>query len=198
MNLSPIFEQALHYAVLIHAGQKRKGTEIPYLAHLLGVASIALEYGADEDEAIAALLHDAGEDAGGHGRIEDIRVRFGASVADIVQSCTDSEVLPKPDWHKRKEDYIAHVAKASPSARFVSASDKLHNARAILRDYRAQGDALWSRFNGKKEGTLWYYRSLVEAFKKANSGEQVKKVGLADLVEELNRVVDEIELLATK
>src|ERR1022692_3881980 len=132
MNLSPRFDQALQYAVLVHAGQKRKGTEIPYLAHLLGVTSIALEHGADEDEAIGALLHDAGEDAGGDGRIEDIRHRFGEPVADIVQGCTDAVTIPKPPWRKRKEDYIAHVAKASPSVRLVSAADKLHNARAIL------------------------------------------------------------------
>ena len=134
MNLSPRFDQALHYAVLIHAGQLRKGTEIPYLSHLLGVASIALEYGANEDQAIGALLHDAGEDAGGRGRIEDIRQRFGDEVADIVDGCTDADVVPKPEWRKRKADYIAHIATASAAVRLVSASDKLHNARAILRD----------------------------------------------------------------
>jgi (p)ppGpp synthase/HD superfamily hydrolase len=184
MHLSSQFEQALHYAVLIHAGQIRKGTDIPYLAHLLGVASIALEYGATEFEAIGALLHDAGEDAGGRGRIEDIRQRFGDAVADIVQGCTDSDVMPKPEWRKRKEDYIAHVSKASRSVRLVSASDKLHNARAILRDYRSHGDKLWSRFTGSKSDTLWYYRELVTAFAKAGKNE---------LVAELNRVVSEIE-----
>jgi (p)ppGpp synthase/HD superfamily hydrolase len=187
MHLSSQFEQALHYAVLIHAGQIRKGTEIPYLAHLLGVASIALEYGATEAEAIGALLHDAGEDAGGRGRIEDIRQRFGDAVADVVQGCTDTELMPKPEWRKRKEDYIAHVAKASHSVRLVSASDKLHNARAILRDYRKHGDSLWSRFTGSKSGTLWYYRDLVTAFTKA---------GRNELIEELNRVVTEIEELS--
>ena len=109
MNLSPTFEQALHYATLIHAGQCRKGTEIPYIAHLLGVVSVALEHGANEDEAIGALLHDAGEDAGGDGRIEDVRHRFGNAVADIVQGCTDAVTIPKPPYRKRKEDYIAHV-----------------------------------------------------------------------------------------
>ena len=187
MNLSPKFDQALQYAVLIHAFQKRKDTEIPYLAHLLGVASIALEHGADEDEAIGALLHDAGEDAGGVGRIQDIRLRFGDAVADIVHGCTDAVIIPKPPWRKRKEDYIAHVPKASASVRLVSASDKLHNARAILRDLRRLGDALWSRFTGGKEGSLWYYRSLVSAFRQAGSSE---------LIEELDRVVSEIELLA--
>jgi (p)ppGpp synthase/HD superfamily hydrolase len=187
MHLSSKFEEALHYAVLIHAGQLRKDTDIPYLAHLLGVASIALEYGATEVEAIGALLHDAGEDAGGRGRIEDISQRFGDAVADIVEGCTDTVVVPKPEWRKRKEDYIAHVAKASHSVRLVSASDKLHNARAILRDYRTHGDRLWSRFTGEKSGTLWYYRELVTAFTNAEKNE---------LVAELERVVSEIEALS--
>ena len=194
MNLSPKFEQALHYAVLIHAGQKRKGTTIPYLAHLLGVVSIALEYGANEDEAIAALLHDAGEDAGGRGRIEDIHLRFGKAVAEIVEGCTDSEVVPKPEWRKRKEDYIAHLPRASASVRLVSASDKLHNARSILRDYRQSGEEVWSRFNGKKEGTLWYYRTLVDAFESSGTDESVK-ADLPALIKELKQVVKEIELL---
>ncbi|HEY4248982.1 MAG TPA: HD domain-containing protein [Lacunisphaera sp.] len=189
MHLSSRFDQALHYATLIHAGQLRKETAIPYLAHLLGVTSIALEYGASEDETIGALLHDAGEDAGGDGRILDIRQRFGAAVADIVQGCTDAVVLPKPPWRKRKEDYIAHVPAASASVRLVSAADKLHNARAILRDLRQMGARLWPRFNGGKEGTLWYYRSLVAAFQTA---------GPTELVAELDRVVTEIEQLAAK
>jgi len=189
MNLSPRFDQALQYAVLIHAGQIRKGANIPYISHLLGVASIALEYGADEDETIGALLHDAGEDAGGEGRIEDIRLRFGDAVADIVRGCTDAVIIPKPAWQKRKEDYIAHVPGASPSVRLVSAADKLHNARAILRDLRIHGDTVWQRFKGGKDGTLWYYRELITAFRQANNSE---------LIEELDRVVIEIERLAAK
>lgn len=187
MNLSPRFEQALHYAVLIHAGQLRKGTEIPYLSHLLGVASIALEHDANEDEAIGALLHDAGEDAGGRGRIEDIRQRFGNDVADIVDGCTDAHIVPKPEWRKRKEDYIAHIPTASASVRLVSASDKLHNSRAILRDYRLHREELWKRFTGGKLGTLWYYGALVKAFAAAEKNE---------LIEELDRVVSEIEKLS--
>ncbi len=187
MNLSPRFDQALHYAVLIHAGQLRKGTDIPYLSHLLGVASLALEYGANEDEAIGALLHDAGEDVGGRGRIADIRHRFGDAVADIVDGCTDADVVPKPEWRKRKEEYIAHIHSASASVRLVSAADKLHNARAILRDYRIHGEDLWKRFNGGKEGTLWYYRSVVEALSQAERNE---------LVQELDRVTSEIERLS--
>lgn len=189
MNLSPKFDQALQYAVIIHAGQIRKGANIPYISHLLGVTSLAMEYGANEDETIGALLHDAGEDAGGEGRIEDIRRRFGGAVADIVQGCTDAITTPKPPWRQRKKDYIAHIPEAAASVRLVSAADKLHNARAILRDLRIHGEAVWSRFKGGKDGTLWYYRSLVTAFRKAGSNE---------LIEELDRVVTEIEQLATK
>lgn len=187
MHLSPRFEQALQYAAIVHAHQERKGSGIPYLAHLLGVASIALEHGATEDEAIGALLHDAGEDAGGDGRITDIRLRFGDAVADVVVGCTDAVVIPKPPWRKRKEDYIAHVPNASASVRLVSASDKLHNSRAILSDFRQVGDTVWTRFKGGKDGTLWYYRSLVTAFRQA---------GNSPLIDELDRVVTELENLA--
>jgi len=185
--LSPRFDEALHYAAIIHAGQLRKGTEIPYVSHLLGVASIALEYGANETEAIGALLHDAGEDAGGLGRIEDIRLRFGDAVADIVAGCTDAVTIPKPPWRERKEAYVAHLKNAPAPVRLVSASDKLHNARAILSDYRRIGEELWSRFTGKKKGTLWYYRALVEALEASDRTE---------LIDELDRVVTEIEHLS--
>lgn len=185
--LSERFEKALIYATVIHAGQFRKDMGVPYIAHLLGVASIAFEYGADEDEAIGALLHDAAEDAGGLGRIEDIRVRFGDKVAEIVKGCTDAVTIPKPPWRERKETYIAHLAEATASTRLVPASDKLHNARAILRDLRLHKDALWSRFKGGKDGSLWYYRSLVAAF---------RQHGQSELVDELDRVVTEIEALA--
>jgi GTP pyrophosphokinase len=185
MNLTSRFEEALVYAMAAHAGQMRKATEIPYLTHLLGVASIALEYGANEDEAIAALLHDAVEDAGGAERLEDIRRRFGEAVAKIVDECSDTDEIPKPPWRKRKEKYIEHVTHASKSAQLVSAADKLHNARSILKDYRAVGEALWGRFNGGREGTLWYYRALADAFRSVENNE---------LIDELERVVREIEL----
>jgi GTP pyrophosphokinase len=187
MNLTARFDQALLYATLIHAHQKRKETDIPYVAHLLGVASIALEYGATEDEAIGALLHDAVEDAGGKGRLEDIRVRFGEAVAGIVHDCTDTDETPKPAWEPRKLKYIARVPTASPSACLVSAADKLHNARAILRDLHRLGKDLWPRFNGGKAGTIWYYGELIRAY---------RKVGHDELVDELDRVVTEIEQLA--
>lgn len=138
MNLSPEFENALHYAVLVHAHQVRKGSGTPYIAHLLGVASIALENGANEGEAIAALLHDAGEDAGGDGRIADIRHRFGDAVADIVQGCTDAVTIPKPPWRKRKEDYIGHVPTASADWRKPEALWRMHKDPAFLTDVADQ------------------------------------------------------------
>jgi (p)ppGpp synthase/HD superfamily hydrolase len=196
-ELTTAFEKALQYTLIIHAGQKRKGTDIPYFAHLLSCAALALDNGANEVEAIAALLHDAGEDAGGEGRIRDIRSRFGNDVADIVDGCTDAYVIPKPPWRQRKEAYIVHLPKASKSVRLVSAVDKLHNARAILSDYRKIGEELWSRFKGGKEGTLWYYRSLVGAFNEACENDlEAKDCKVADmkaLVDELDRVVSEIE-----
>lgn len=185
--LSERFTQALTYAHELHATQKRKAGDIPYITHLLGVASIALEYGANEDEAIAALLHDAIEDQGGAATRAEIRRRFGDDVTAIVDGCTDADTTPKPPCKPRKEAYIAHIPTASPEVLLVSAADKLHNVRSILKDYRMIGDAVWERFHGGKEGTLWYYRSLVDAFLKNQ---------LTPLVEELERVVSELEILA--
>lgn len=184
--LSTQFTKALVYATELHATQVRKGSGVPYIAHLLGVASLALEYGGTEEEAIAALLHDAIEDQGGAPIRVEIQRRFGDRVAAIVEGCTDTDVTPKPPWRERKEAYIAHISHASASVRLVSAADKLYNAQSILKDYRLIGEELWQRFTGKKEGTLWYYRSLVEAFRQAGS---------TPLIEELDRVVSELESL---
>jgi GTP pyrophosphokinase len=166
MILSPRFEQALLYACLLHSGQVRKGTQVPYLAHLLSVAGLALEYGADEDEAIAALLHDVVEDAGGKARAADVRHRFGDRVAEIVLGCTDADTYPKPPWQARKEGYIAGLAAANPSARFISCCDKLHNARSIVSDLRQQGESVWQKFAGGKEGSLWYYNTLYAEYRR--------------------------------
>ena len=187
MMLSERFIEALTYATQLHATQVRKGSGVPYIAHLLGVASIALEYGANEDEAIAALLHDAIEDQGGAPTREEIRRRFGDTVTAIVEGCTDADTIPKPPWRQRKEAYIAHILTASPSVLLVSASDKLHNARSILRDYRMLGESVWQRFKGGKEGSLWYYRALVEAF---------RQVDAIPVIDELDRVVSELEQIA--
>lgn len=186
--LTERFTRALTLACDLHRTQARKGTQIPYVAHLLGVASIALEHGAAEDEAIAAVLHDAVEDQGGAPTLARIRTEFGEAVAEIVAGCTDTDVEPKPPWRARKEEYIAKIATKSASTRLVSAADKLHNARAILADLRVIGDDLWARFTGGKDGTLWYYRSLVDAFARAG--------GRSRLVDELERTVSEIEEFA--
>lgn len=170
--LSGRFGDALTYALECHRHQVRKGTRIPYMAHLLQVCGIVLEAGGDEEQAIAALLHDAIEDAPG-GRAdrvrEDIRSRFGERVLAIVEACTDTDEQPKPPWHERREAYLAHLSDVHPDALLVSAADKLHNAGAILRDVRELGDELWGRFAGGRDGTLWYYRELVEAYRVAGS-----------------------------
>jgi len=186
-RLGPRFRDALQYAAALHSSQTRKGTRIPYVAHLLSVSAIVLEDGGDEDEAVAALLHDAVEDQGGRPVLDEIRRRFGERVALIVEGCTDAEVVPKPPWRERKEHYIAHLRFASPDVLRVSSADKLHNARAILADFRRHGDALWDRFTADREGVLWYYRALVTAYREKGGG---------SVTEELDRVVSEIERLA--
>lgn len=175
--LSERFTQAVDYAREAHASQTRKDTAIPYLAHLLGVASLVLDYGGDEDQAIAALLHDTIEDQGAHHQAL-IRHQFGDRVAGIVLACTDGTQETKAeattpeakraDWEKRKQCYLAHLAEASDEALLVSGCDKLHNARAIATDLRnpAIGAAVFDRFTGKRDGTLWYYREIARVFSK--------------------------------
>jgi (p)ppGpp synthase/HD superfamily hydrolase len=191
-RLTEHFDRAVQYANRIHADQTRKGTDVPYMTHLLGVASLVLENGAQsEEEVIGALLHDAAEDQGGRSRLEDIREQFGEQVGHIVDACTDSYDNPKPPWRPRKEAYVAHVRERAerggdePALR-VSLADKLHNTRAIIADVRESGDALFERFSGKKEGTIWYYAALVEAFR----GFPNRMVG------ELEREVTELRRLA--
>ena len=184
---SPRFVTALNYATSLHT-ESRKGTTIPYISHLYSVAALVMESDGSEEEVIAALLHDAVEDHGGPKTLEKIRSEYGEEVAKIVDGCTDDappEGKEKRPWRKRKEEYIAHIASASDSVRLVSNADKLHNARCILRDYRDIGEAIWDRFTGKKEGSLWYYRALADAFL-ANPADPF-------LAEELNRVVSELE-----
>jgi len=177
MMLTRRFEDALAYAREAHGDQTRKGTGITYVAHLLEVSSLVLLHGGDEEEAIAGLLHDAPEDAGGRPRLDDIRRRFGDRVADIVDGCTDTYEHPKPAWRPRKELYLARIPRLSASARLVSAADKYANARALVDDYRTQGDALWNRFNGGAE-TPWYYRAAAEAFLKAGPGPLAERLHL--------------------
>jgi (p)ppGpp synthase/HD superfamily hydrolase len=164
IKLGPRFLRAFQFAAKKHAGQTRKASTIPYIAHLMGVASLVLEAGGDEDLAIAALLHDVVEDCGGAPMLKEVRRRFGARVAKVVDGCTDADSYPKPPWRERKENYLRHLAADDADTRLVSAADKLNNVRSILSDYRAVGELVWARFNGGREGTLWYYRSLRDEF----------------------------------
>ena len=163
--LTERFDRALLLATDHHRRQLRKGTTIPYVSHLLGVTSLVLEMGGDETEAIGALLHDAVEDGGGPPMLERIRDEFGDDVARIVLANSDSDSEPKPPWRQRKTEYLAAIAHKQPDELRVSLADKLHNARAILLDYRTVGEELWYRFRrGAGDAIRWYYRELYEAF----------------------------------
>jgi (p)ppGpp synthase/HD superfamily hydrolase len=191
MTLTDRFERALLYANHVHGGQVRKGTSTPYVAHLLAVSATVLEYGGDEDLAIAALLHDSVEDQGGKARLEDVRNRFGDRVAAVVAACSDSLADTaagerKADWEKRKETYLSHLDTADEDILRVSLADKVHNARAILRDLRKPdvGATIWSRFSQPREKTLWYYRGLADKFRKRWPGQ---------LADELHEIVEILE-----
>lgn len=188
--LSRRFRSALAYAARIHRDQARKGSEIPYVAHVLAVTAIVLEHGGTEEQAIAALLHDTIEDQPREGKTRaEIVAHFGERIAQMVESLSDATSHPKPPWRERKERYLAHLPDSSPEVLLVSCADKLHNVRAIVADLRQIGDAVWQRFKASKEDALWYYRSLVNAFREA---------GLAGpLLDELERAVTEIEQLTS-
>lgn len=162
--LGPRFQKAFRFAAEKHRGQRRKASRIPYLAHLMGVASLVLEAGGDEDLAIAALLHDVVEDCGGEKMLREVRRRFGNRVAGIVDGCTDAYTTPKPGWRERKQNYVGRLKNEDQDTRLVSAADKLNNVRSILSDYREVKESIWSRFNGGRDGTLWYYRTLRDEF----------------------------------
>jgi (p)ppGpp synthase/HD superfamily hydrolase len=187
------FNNALEYAATAHRAQKRKSTEIPYVGHLLGVASIVIDAGGNEDESIAALLHDAPEDQGGQARLDDIRIRFGDRVATIVEACSDSlaeDPCLKADWPTRKRAYLNHLATNDDASIFlVSAADKLHNLRSMAADYAVVGDALWSRFNpaAGKAGCIRYYRSLARSYAKINEAR------VARIAVELQATLDRLE-----
>ena len=189
------FDLALQCASGLHHKQPRKGTHIPYIAHLMSVAALVLEVGGNEDQAIAALLHDAVEDQGGLPTLDVIRRPFGDRVADTVLECSDSD-SPDPNkkvpWHERKQAYLERLRTASSDALLISAADKVHNARDILACYREIGDEVWSRFNkqASKEDQLQYYRALVTQFRSAGAPH--------GLVDELDRVVTELETLAKR
>jgi len=187
VKLGPRFLRAFVFAAEKHKGQTRKASTIPYIAHLMGVASLVLEAGGDEDLAIAALLHDVVEDCGGAPVLKEVHRRFGARVAKVVDGCTDADTDPKPPWRERKETYIRHLRHADADTRLVSAADKLNNVRSIVSDFRAIGEAVWARFNGGREGTLWYYRTLRDEFLRHKPNRVTR---------ELQLVVNELDALA--
>jgi (p)ppGpp synthase/HD superfamily hydrolase len=189
IKLGPRFLRAFLFAAEKHKDQPRKTTTIPYISHLMGVASLVLEAGGDEDLAIAALLHDVVEDCGGAPMLKDVQRRFGARVAKVVEGCTDADAYPKPPWGERKEKYIERLKGADDDTRLVSAADKLNNVRSILSDYRADGESIWSRFNGGREGTLWYYRTLRDEFLRRP---------LNRITRDLELAVNELETLAAR
>jgi (p)ppGpp synthase/HD superfamily hydrolase len=179
IKLGPRFLKAFLFAAEKHAGQVRKASRTPYIAHLMGVASLALEFGGDEDIAIAALLHDVVEDCGGAPMLKEVKRRFGSRVAKIVDGCTDTDMDPKPPWRERKESYIRHLKNADADTRLVSAADKLNNVRSILSDYREVGESVWERFNGGREGTLWYYAALLRQFQRGKANRLIRELALA-------------------
>lgn len=181
----PRLTAAFAYACQLHAKQARKGTSIPYIAHLMAVAALVMEHGGGEDEGVAALLHDAIEDQNHDGKVPgEIGARFGPKVLALVEACSDSTGPNKPDWRPRKEAYLARLRTAPANVRLISAADKLHNARAMLADYRSIGEDLWERFTEGRDEQLWYYRSLVSALRKADFGGQSRA-----LVDQLDEVV---------
>lgn len=184
-KLTHRFEQALVYANRLHAKQTRKGGNVPYISHLLSVTALVLEDGGDEDEAIAALLHDAVEDQGGQATRKVILDMFGERIMEIVDGCTDGDTIPKPPWQERKQQYIEKLRSASASVRRIALADKLHNVRCILSDLYREREATWQKFKGGKGGTLWYYRTLSQLFLETDTNSL--------LVQELNRVVSKFE-----
>ena len=184
LQLTERFDDALKFTHDVHRNQVRKGSGAPYIGHLLGVASIVLDDGGSEDEAIGALLHDAVEDHGGRARLDEIRARYGDAVARIVEDCTDSWETPKRPWIERKREYVEHARTLPAPSLRVSAADKVHNAYAILRDLRNSGEQVWERFNAPADDVIAYYEDLVRSFRQA---------GGSKLVEELERIVKGIQ-----
>jgi hypothetical protein len=183
-RLTARFREALIWAAELHEAQRRKGSETPYVGHLLAVAATVIEHGGDEDQAIAALLHDAIEDQGGDATREEMRSRFGDRVVGIVDACTDTDETPKPPWRVRKQRYLDHLAEVPDEALLISLADKHNNVSAILRDYELVGEKLWERFSGGRDGTLWYYRSLADRYVERGAGW---------LATEVDRLVGELE-----
>jgi len=187
--LSPRYSDALQFCFDIHLNQRRKGGTVPYVSHLLAVSALVLEYGGNEDEAIAALLHDSAEDCGGKPMLDRVRMKFGQKVASIVEGCTDSlSTLPteKEEWRPRKDRYLAHLREADKSTLLVAACDKFHNLSNTVRDLRASGQTIWSKFNTGPAEQVWYYTECTKIFEAAD-------LSIAD---SLRRELDELVRLA--
>ncbi len=181
--------EAFDLAVRLHDGQLRKGTSIPYIAHLMAVAALVQEHGGSEEQAIAALLHDGPEDQGGEPTLALIEERFGETVGRIVAECSDTFETPKPPWRERKENYIRHVETASEETILVSLADKTHNLGSILADHAEIGEAIWERFSGRKDGTRWYYEALLEVYRRRVSGQAARLLAVYEgMVERLTRL----------
>ena len=189
-TLAPIlgdrFETALIMAHRLHRSQERKGSSVPYISHLMSVSALVLEEGGSEDEAIAALLHDAIEDQGGSGTRDLLKVTFGDRVCAIIEGCTESDVQPKPAWRERKERHLAQLVNAPPSVVRVTVADKLHNVRSLLADYDRMGEDIWERFGGGKVGTIWYYREMLVRLRSTIDSVSLRE--LAELVDRLEQL----------
>ncbi|MEH1896963.1 MAG: HD domain-containing protein [Nostoc sp.] len=181
-KLTTRFEEALVYATQLHAEQVRRISGVPYISHLLSVTALVLEDGGSEDEAIAALLHDAIEDRGGRRTGEIIRQKFGDKVADIVEACTESDVVPQPPWKERKQKYLENISQGSPEVLRVALADKVHNARSNLTEWDLYGDKAWNK--EQRQRTLWFYRSVITVAQTLTDSR---------LVEELRRIVKQLE-----
>lgn len=182
IQLTQRFEQALVYANHLHADQYRKDQRVPYIAHLLSVVALVLEDGGTENEAIAALLHDAVEDQGGEQTRAEILQRFGEPVTAIVDGCTEDRTS-QLSWQERKAAYLQQMQQASTAVRRVSLADKLHNARSLLAALHQDGTAIWNRFNGGREGMLWFYQSLNQIY---------QQTGTDYLSQEFDRLITEL------
>jgi (p)ppGpp synthase/HD superfamily hydrolase len=183
-KLTTRFEEALVYATQLHAQQVRRISGVPYVSHLLSVTALVIEDGGSEDEAIAALLHDAIEDRGGRRTGEIIRQKFGDKVADIVEGCTESDAVPQPPWKERKQKYLENISQGSPEILRVALADKVHNARSNLSEWYLYGEKAWNQ--EQRERTLWFYRSVIEV---------AQTLIDSSLLEEFRRIVQQLEAI---
>jgi (p)ppGpp synthase/HD superfamily hydrolase len=188
MALTQRFHDALIFIAKKHGDQVTNNTVYPYISHLMGVTSLVMEYGGDEDEAIAALLHGFNETQDGPEALQEIEAQFGKNVAEIVRGCNDADNTADLAWRPRKEAYLKHLQTASPSIRLVAAADKLYNARNLVANYRAHGTAIYEKCCGGRDGLLWYYKSLVRAFRSGKKEQIVEE--FARVVADLTDMVD--------